>query len=322
MAVIAYHASHEQFAPSHLFKMAVLAEKAGFGAIHSSDHFHPWSERQGHSGFSFAWLGAAMQATQLPFSMVCAPGQRYHPAIVAQAFATLAEMFPERFSAELGSGEALNEAITGQPWPDKQVRNRRLLESVEVIRKLLRGETVTHHGLVEVEGACLYTRPDKAPMLMGAALTVETAAWAGGWADGLLTVAQAVEEVCKIRDAFYAGGGEGKPFIIQLALSYAATEQEALEGAHEQWRNNLLPTPLLGSLAYPAQFDFLGGNISQKEVESRIPVSADLSFHLDKILQLLETGCSRLILHNVNRQQERFIDDFGAHILSALQGFK
>src|SRR5688572_26360512 len=123
---IFYHASHEQFPPSELLQLAKMAELAGFDGVHSSDHFHPWSERQGQSGFSFSWIAAAMQATHLPFSMVCAPGQRYHPAIVAQAIATLAEMFPGRFSVELGSGEALNESITGDVWPQKEERNARL----------------------------------------------------------------------------------------------------------------------------------------------------------------------------------------------------
>src|SRR5688500_5364077 len=109
MALIGYHASHEQFKPSQLLKWVRLAETSGFDVINCSDHFHPWSKRQGQSGFSFAWLGAAMQTTTLPFGVVCAPGQRYHPAIIAQAIATLCEMFPERFWVSIGSGEALNE---------------------------------------------------------------------------------------------------------------------------------------------------------------------------------------------------------------------
>ena len=136
-----------------------MAENAGFQGIHSSDHFHPWSKRQGQSGFSFTWIGAAMQATKLPFSMVCAPGQRYHPALVAQAIATIAEMFPRRINIELGSGEALNELITGDEWPDKSIRNQRLLESANIIRQLLHGEEVTFDGLVKVKKAKLYTIP-------------------------------------------------------------------------------------------------------------------------------------------------------------------
>jgi coenzyme F420-dependent glucose-6-phosphate dehydrogenase len=113
MAKFAYHASHEQFKPSELLKYAQAANIAGFTNISCSDHFHPWSDRQNQSGFAWSWLGAAMQAIPLSFGVVCAPGQRYHPAIIAQAAATLAEMFPNRFWVALGSGQALNEKITG-----------------------------------------------------------------------------------------------------------------------------------------------------------------------------------------------------------------
>ncbi len=123
------------------------AEQAGFDAAMSSDHFSPWGERQGESGFAWSWLGAAMATTELPFGIVNAPGQRYHPAIIAQAAATLAEMFPGRFWIALGTGEASNEHITGDVWPSKDVRNRRLLECVAVIRALLAGEEVSHDGL-------------------------------------------------------------------------------------------------------------------------------------------------------------------------------
>src|SRR5688572_6413203 len=123
--MLGYHASHEQFTPADLLRWAIMAEESGFVHLNSSDHFHPWSERQGQSGFAFAWLGAALQATKLPCGVVCAPGQRYHPAIVAQAAATLAQMFPHRFWMSLGSGEALNENITGEKWPVKEERNAR-----------------------------------------------------------------------------------------------------------------------------------------------------------------------------------------------------
>jgi coenzyme F420-dependent glucose-6-phosphate dehydrogenase len=121
-----FHCSHEQHAPSALLRHARLAATAGFGAAMCSDHFHPWSERQGQSGFAWSWLGAALASTPLSFGTVCAPGQRYHPAVVAQAAATLAEMFPRRFWLAVGSGEALNESITGEPYPPKPQRNERL----------------------------------------------------------------------------------------------------------------------------------------------------------------------------------------------------
>lgn len=225
MAAIYYHASHEQFAPSELLKYAKLAELFGFDGINSSDHFHPWSKRQGQSGFSFAWLGAAMQAVSLPFSMVCAPGQRYHPAIVAQAIATLCELFPGRLAVALGSGEALNERITGEIWPDKPIRNQRLKECYEIIYKLLNGEEVSHHGLVTVMGAKIYSLPDELPKLSGAAVSAQTAAWMGTWAPGLLTVSKPIQEMQKVVDGFRNNGGEGKPMTVKVQLAYADSEE-------------------------------------------------------------------------------------------------
>ena len=140
MTVIGFHASHEQLSPSALLRAVQRAEEAGFGAAMCSDHLAPWSERQGHSGHSWAWLGAALQATSFDLGLVTAPVQRNHPVIAAQALATLAEMFPGRFWAALGSGEALNEHVTGDRWPDKSTRDQRLLEAVDVIQSVLRGE--------------------------------------------------------------------------------------------------------------------------------------------------------------------------------------
>ena len=124
--------------------MFARAEAAGFACASASDHFHPWSERQGWSNFVWSWLGAAMERTQLPFRTVSAPGYRYNPAILAQAGATLSFMYPERLWMALGTGQRLNEAITGVPWPQKDERNARLKECVDIIRALWAGETVTH----------------------------------------------------------------------------------------------------------------------------------------------------------------------------------
>src|SRR3954466_16012942 len=145
------HASHEQIPPAELLAAVVAAERAGFDAAMCSDHFSPWSARQGQSGFAWSWLGAALQATDLSFGIVNAPGQRYHPAIIAQAIGTLGAMYPGRFWAALGTGEASNEHITGARWPRKDLRNARLRECVDIIRALLAGEEVTHPGLVTVD---------------------------------------------------------------------------------------------------------------------------------------------------------------------------
>src|SRR4051812_35995199 len=174
-----YHASHEQYAPSELLAYAQAATAAGFDGILSADHFHPWLEENGHSGFAWSWLGAALQATSSStFGVVCAPGDRYHPAIVAQSAATLAEMYPGRFRLYVGSGEALNEHVTGRPWPSKPERNARLRECVDVIRALWRGESVTHRGHVTVVDARLYSLPTEPPPLFAAAVSEETAEWA------------------------------------------------------------------------------------------------------------------------------------------------
>ena len=213
MAIISYHASHEQFSLKELLGLEQLAEKAGFTGGDFSDHFNPWSERQGESGFAFSWLGAAMQATSFPFGVVNAPGQLYHPAIVAQSIATLCQMFSGRLTIALGSGEALNERITGDPWPVKPERNARLLECFNIIRDLLNGETVTHAGLVKVNDAKLYTLPESPPVILGAAVTTETAEWVGSWADGLLTVSKSLPQLKEVVDAFHRGGGKGNPCI-------------------------------------------------------------------------------------------------------------
>jgi G6PDH family F420-dependent oxidoreductase len=182
------HASHEQIPPADLLSAVIAAERAGFDAAMCSDHFSPWSERQGQSAFAWSWLGAALQATNLSFGVVNAPGQRYHPAIIAQAIGTLGAMFPGRFWAALGTGEFSNEHITGGDWPRKEVRNARLRESVDVIRDLLAGETVTRDGLITVDRARLWTRPETPPPLVGAAVSTATAEWCAEWADGLVTV--------------------------------------------------------------------------------------------------------------------------------------
>jgi coenzyme F420-dependent glucose-6-phosphate dehydrogenase len=207
---IGYHASHEQHRPSTLLAYVQRAEEAGFETAMCSDHLHPWNEDQGQSGFAWSWLGAVLQATRLTMGTVCAPGQRYHPAVIAQAAATLAEMHPDRFWAALGSGQALNEHVTGDRWPTKQERNERLVESVGVMRALWRGETVSHRGRIVVEDARLYTRPLTPPMIAAAAITPGTAGWAAGWADALITIAQPLEDLEAVVEAWRDGGGEDR----------------------------------------------------------------------------------------------------------------
>jgi coenzyme F420-dependent glucose-6-phosphate dehydrogenase len=315
MARIGYHASHEQYRPSSLLTYVQAAEEAGFDAAMCSDHLFPWSEQQGQSGFAWSWLGAALQATTVPFGVVNAPGQRYHPVVVAQAAATLAEMFDDRFWVALGSGQNLNEHVTGDRWLRKPDRNARLLECVEIIRALWRGETVTHRGLVTVEDAKLYTRPLTPPRLVGAAITAETAGWVAGWADALITIARPLEELRPVVEAFREGGGEGKPMALQVQLSYAPDEDEARGAAHEQWRTNILPSSVLADLRLPSDFEDAAEFIEPGDVDGPVCISADTDRHVEWLGEYLELGFDELYLHNVHRDQQAFVEAFGERVL-------
>lgn len=319
MTALGYHASHEQFAPSALLDYVRQAEAAGFDCAKSSDHFHPWSEKQGQSGFAWSWLGAAMQATSLPFGMISAPGYRYHPAILAQAAATIGEMFPGRLWLALGSGETLNEAITGLTWPDKAERNARLAECVEVIRALLAGETVTHRGRVTVIEARLYTRSAAPVPLYGAAVTPETAAFVGGWADGLLTTGTDVETLRRVIEAFRSHGGAGKPVHLQHGLSWAPTEAEAVANALDQWAPLAAGGDVSWNLSQPADFDMVGRLTTEEAIRNCVAVSADLGRHKQWLGDLMELDVAAIHLHCVGRNQAEFIDAFGADVLPHLK---
>lgn len=311
MALLCYHASHEQFAPSHLLKLAIAAEQAGFEGLHSSDHFHPWGMAQGHSGFSYSWVAAAMQATSLPMSMVSAPGQRYHPAIVAQAIATLAEMFPDRFCMELGSGEALNECITGEEWPEKKIRQARLLEATHVIRRLLKGEKVSFEGYVSVKNARLWTLPAQPVQLLGAAVSESSAGWVAGWADGLLTtVDKDISEAQRKLQTFRANGGEHKPVHLQYSFSYARDRKVAIDEAWQQWKGQI-STEQWAEVSTPEEFDRLSYTTSKEKVLETTAIFTSMNALRDEIEKLQQMGPARIILHNLNKRHEDFIEDFG-----------
>ncbi len=317
---IGFHASHELYSPAELLKYARLAEQAGFDAVSCSDHFHPWTEDQGESGFAWAWLGAAMQATRLPFGVVNAPGQRYHPAIIAQASATLASMFPGRLWVAFGTGQNLNEHITGDAWPSKPDRQARLREAVDVIRALWAGETVDHETRwFRVKGARLYTRPGSPPRIYGAAITAETARWVGSWADGLLTVGKNPDELREVVDAFRSNGGDGKPMAIQAALSFAAHDGEALAGAHRRWPIATVDLTKNQDLETPADFDREVAGNRPEELKDKLRISSDPSRHLDWLRADAELGFDEAYLHHVGPDQGAFLDAFAWRVLPELR---
>ncbi len=314
---VGFHASHEQIHPSALLNAVQLAEAAGFDGAMCSDHFAPWSERQGHAAFAWSWLGAALQSTSFSFGIVNAPGQRYHPAIIAQAIATLASMYPGRFWAALGTGEAVNEHVTGDRWPRKELRNRRLRECVDVIRALLAGEEVSHDGLVTVDRARLWTMPEVAPKLVAAAVSAETAGWAAEWADGLITVAQSRDVLRGVIDAYRSRGGRGR-VVLQLHVSYAHTDEEAVAIAHDQWRTNVFPPPFCWDTDSVEAFDAAGAHVTPDEMHGSVFASSDLMAHADTLHRYLELGFDDIYVHHVGKEQQQFISGYGEKVLGQL----
>lgn len=319
MAIIGFHASHELYAPSTLLRYIRRAEQAGFQAVMCSDHFHPWSPC-GESGFSFAWLGAALRATTLPFGTVCCPSFRYPPAVVAQAAASLGEMFPDRFWLALDSGQTMNEHILGAGWPARPERQARVLEAAESIRALWDGATVSRQGRLGREAAQIDSRPEHLPLLFGTALTPETARWVGTWADGLLTVAAEHRMLRRIVEAFRERGGEGKPMYLQAAVGYAQEADRAWHLGWERrpvaaWEQNENQNQRL-----PEQFLRAVMERGRQALHGTLRVSTDLGQHRAWIENDLDLGFDTLFLHNISGDQERFIDVFGTEILPDFTG--
>jgi probable non-F420 flavinoid oxidoreductase len=318
MTIVGFHASHEQLPPSRLLHAVRRAEQAGFDAAMCSDHLEPWSVRQGHSGYAWSWLGAALEATSFSLGVVTAPGQRYHPAIAAQKLATLAEMYPQRFWAALGSGEAINEHVTGDPWPAKEERDARLAESVDVIRRLLAGEEVSADGRIRVDRARIWSRPDEPPPLFAAAISTETARDVATWADGVITVDQGSDGLREFIDAYRGAGGRG-PVAVQVHLSWAPSDDEALAIAHDQWRQSLVPAHLSWELDRPEDFDARTADATLDDVAGTLLASSDTARHLDHLAGIAELDVDRIYLHHVGAEQDAFIDAFGEHVLPALR---
>lgn len=259
-----------------------------------------------------------MQATGMSFGMVCAPGQRYHPAIIAQAAATLGQMFPNRLWCSFGSGENLNESITGDPWPDKPTRNQRLKECVDVIRRLWSGETVTHDGLVRVKEARLYSRPPNTPPVYVAAISQKTAAWAGRFADGLVTTQDQPTDLRRKIAAFREDAGD-KPVFVQNAIAFASTDHAALEGARKNWPVCGLSDVQIEDLATPMAMQQNRPPASDDDYRRSFRISSSIQQHIDWIAADLDAGATRVYLHHIGPDMEEFIDAFASRVLPAFK---
>jgi G6PDH family F420-dependent oxidoreductase len=227
-------------------------------------------------------------------------------------------MYPGRFWAALGTGEASNEHITGTGWPRKPLRARRLRECVDVIRALLRGEEVSHDGLVQVDRARVWTRPAEPPPLIGAAVTTETARWCADWADGLITVNAGHDQLRQMIDAYRDAGGRG-PLHLQVHLSWAPTRSEAEATAHEQWRSNIFPPPACWDIDRAETFDAISENVTVDQVGKSVLISDDLGWHAEQLAGFAALGFDQIALHHVGQQQDAWVDAFGAKVLPQLR---
>lgn len=317
MARIGFHASHEQISPRQLLRDVQRADRAGFACAMSSDHIAPWGARQGHSGNTWVWLGAALATTSLPVGTLAIPGPRYHPVVLAHQVATLGQMFPHRVWAAMGSGEALNEHVTGAPWPPKEQRVEHLEASVDVIRRLQAGEEVSRTGTVTVDRARLWDVPATPAPLRAAAISPASAARVASWAEGLVTVVQPVTTLREVVSAYREAGGRGA-LALQLHLSWSPDPDEAESIALDQWRTNTFPADVAADTETPAEFDRLAQDVGPEAVHGAVRISHDLGQHREWIAEYADLGFSEIYLHHVGQEQTRFIETFAEHVLPAV----
>jgi G6PDH family F420-dependent oxidoreductase len=313
---LGYALSSEEFRPGDLVRQARLAEEAGFEFAFVSDHFHPWIDRQGHSPFVWPVLGGIARATQrisVGTGVTC-PILRVHPAHVAQAAATVADMMPGRFMLGVGTGENLNEHILGQRWPSASERLEMLEEAIELIRKLWEGEIVTHRGPhFTVEDARLYTVPEELPPIVVAAGAPAAAELAGRAGDGLCSTSPSREIV----EAYEQAGGDG-PRYGQLTVCWAEDEDEARRTAHELWPNAALEGPLTQELPLPAHFEEAAAMVTEDDTAERIVCGPDLDRHLEGVRMFADAGFDHVYVHQVGPDQEGFLDVYADEVMPAL----
>lgn len=316
MMNLGYKLSSEEFGPRDLVRFAARAERAGFEFALISDHFHPWTDRQGQSPFVWTVLGAIAHATtrlRIGTAVTC-PLIRVHPAIVAQAAATTATLMGDRFFLGVGTGENLNEHVVGRGWPSPDVRLAMLEEAVHVLHLLWKGDVQSFHGHhFTVEDARLYTLPEKPPPLMIAASKPGAAALAGHAGDAMINTE--VEE--DLVNAFEGAGGERKPRYVEIGVCWAKDEARARKTAHEVWALSALAGMLFTELPTPALFEAALKPVDEDAVAKAIVCGPDPERYLEKIRAAEQTGYTHVCLHQVGSEQEAFIDFCRRRILPA-----
>lgn len=317
MVELGYTLSSEEHPPSDLVEYAARAEAAGFDFLSVSDHFHPWVTRQGESGFSWATLGGVATATEgvpVGVGVVC-PTMRYHPAVVAQASASVASMLDGRFFLGVGTGELLNEHVVGEHWPEHAVRLEMLEEAVEIIRKLWTGDQVSYRGdHFTVENARLFTLPEEPPPVAVSAFGPSAARLAADVGDGLWSVGPQ-----DVVETWADAGGEG-PRYTQLSVCYAEDEDEAVQTAYEWWPNTALPGELSSQLPTTAHFEQACEMVSPEDVaESGLVTGPDPEPYVESVRTAVDAGYDHVYLHQVGPDQAAFFEFYEDELLGRLE---
>lgn len=311
-----YFLSCEEYTPAQLVEQARLAEEAGFEALWISDHFHPWNDAQGQSPFVWSVIGAISEATDLPVTTaVTCPTVRTHPAVIAQAAATSAVMLGGKFTLGVGSGEALNEHILGDPWPTAPKRLEMLEEAVEVIRALWTGEVVRHDGrYYTVDSARIYTLPDEPPPIYISGFGPQATALAARIGDGYITTSPDTELLGQFREQ-----SGGKPAQIGQKACWAPTHNEGVEIAHRLWSNSGLPGELAQVLPSPQHFEQASELVTTEMTADSVTCGPDVDAHVEALLPAVEAGFEEVYVANMGPHYADMIAAYGEHVLPALR---
>jgi G6PDH family F420-dependent oxidoreductase len=316
---IGYFLSSEETAPRELVRQARLAENAGFDGLWISDHFHPWNDEQGHSGFVWSMIGAIAQVTarmKVTTAVTC-PTIRVHPAIIAQAAATSAVLLEGRFALGLGSGEALNEHVLGDRWPEADERLEMLEEAVQVIRTLWQGGAQSHRGRhYRVENARIYDLPDELPPILISGFGPKSTELAARIGDGFCTVSPVKEAVETVREK----SGQDKLIAGGMKVCWDEDERRARKTARRLWPNDGLPGELAQILPTPAHFEQASELVTEQQIAEAIPCGPDLDAHLEKIGEYEDAGFDELYVQQVGDGHERMFELYSQEILPRYNG--
>ena len=317
MTTFGYFLASEECQPDRLLEQARLAREAGFTALAVSDHYHPWVGAQGSSPFVWSTIGALSQVTDLPITtLVTCPTVRTHPAVVAQAAATSAVLTGGRFRFGVGTGEALNEHITGEAWPRADIRADMLEEAVEILRMLFTGDLVDYDGVYyTVDNARLYTVPDTPIPIHVSAFGPKAAELAGAIGDGLVTVKLDPEVIKAFRDS----GGEGKPVIGGLKVCWDTDAARAAETAHRLWASELLPGELAQILPTPTHFEQATELVTLEQAKQQFTCGDDPDRHVAAIQEYVEAGFDEIYVSNIGPHYREFFDGYREHVLPKLR---